>query len=87
MTLVRLEPAALRSRAKHSTTEPLRSPFPYELPIKDLYKYHFGAHGVWRVCLLKWDYYSKMHVYEDEGSVSRGFIHSFKSCCILILFI
>ena len=25
MTLVRLEPAALRSRVKHSTTEPLRS--------------------------------------------------------------
>ena len=27
MTPVRLEPAALRSRVKHSTTEPLRSPF------------------------------------------------------------
>ena len=27
MTLVRLEPAAPRSRVKHSTTEPLRSPF------------------------------------------------------------
>ena len=26
MTPVRLEPAALRSRVKHSTTEPLRSP-------------------------------------------------------------
>ena len=26
MTLVRLEPAASRSRVKHSTTEPLRSP-------------------------------------------------------------
>ena len=25
MTLVRLEPTALRSRVKHSTTEPLRS--------------------------------------------------------------
>ena len=25
VTLVRLEPAALRSRVKHSTTEPLRS--------------------------------------------------------------
>ena len=27
MTPVRLEPAALRSRIKHSTTEPLRSPW------------------------------------------------------------
>ena len=28
MTPVRLEPAALRSRVKHSTTEPLRSLYP-----------------------------------------------------------
>ena len=35
MTPVRLEPAAPRSRDKHSTTEPLRSPFiPMEFPIK-----------------------------------------------------
>ena len=27
MTPVRLDPAASRSRVKHSTTEPLRSPF------------------------------------------------------------
>ena len=30
MTPVRLEPAASRSRVKHSTTEPLRSPFKFK---------------------------------------------------------
>ena len=33
MTPVRLEPAALRSRVKHSTTEPLRSLYPTELQL------------------------------------------------------
>ena len=36
MTPVRLEPAALRSRVKHSTTEPLRSHF-YERNGKNLF--------------------------------------------------
>ena len=34
MTPVRLEPAAVRSRVKHSTTEPLRSPVHFVLEIK-----------------------------------------------------
>ena len=36
MTLVRLEPAALRSRVKHSTTEPLRSLYMYVEVIHEL---------------------------------------------------
>ena len=38
MTLVRPEPAASRSRVKHSTTEPLRSPIP-------LYMEHMNRHS------------------------------------------
>ena len=40
MTPVRLEPAALRSRVKHSTTEPLRSHGLQEMPLKFFFLSH-----------------------------------------------
>ena len=41
MTPVRLEPAALRSRVKHSTTEPLHSlNYNHEISIKLLFMYN-----------------------------------------------
>ena len=44
MTPVRLEPAALRSRVKHSTTEPLRSPDKYYKNLHPhIYKLNFQA--------------------------------------------
>ena len=44
MTPVRLEPATPRSRVKHSTTEPLRSPPPPPPPLKKKMKL---ANGQW----------------------------------------
>ena len=46
MTPVRLEPAALRSRVKHSTTEPLRSL--YDDDDDDLLTTVIGAAGLGR---------------------------------------
>ena len=42
MTPVRLEPAALRSRVKHSTTEPLRSLYVGHIGLRRLTDGHLG---------------------------------------------
>ena len=49
MTPVRLEPAALRSRVKHSTTEPLRS---LELMDKEFYAQNICLTGPMTLIIL-----------------------------------
>ena len=51
MTPVRLEPAALRSRVKHSTTEPLRSLFGFNEPVYETLKLVLIVHAL--SCSLK----------------------------------
>ena len=75
MTPVRLEPAALRSRVKHSTTEPLRSlPYMYELssgqdPLNKLSFPHPKESP--NEILVVWPFWVQRYIYENIDGQSQ----------------
>ena len=55
VTPVRLEPTALRSRVKHSTTEPLRSPSKLSRGMRFPIRWHFDKCRLIRACAASFE--------------------------------
>ena len=77
MTLVRLEPGALRSRVKHSTTDPLRSLGPLFAVYSNYHDY--GHHHVFNVMQSITVYYIHMKYHSYLGFIGKDIVIHFVS--------